>query len=169
MQDIVCWHRWQWEAKRHLGAWRQVRLAPVFHLVLNGNQTSARRHILRQTRHSLFLFLVFRSFFMLFSKAAQLTEMWNSYCNCLVLSCIAVNNCKTCKEKLILIQREPQQGGSSHPPQMVERHFYSGNMNLKVLKQCSPTVPKQQSFEAKRWAFSFVFDIIVISLSAWCH
>lgn len=31
-QDVVCWHRWQWETKRHLGAWRQVRLAPVTHL-----------------------------------------------------------------------------------------------------------------------------------------
>lgn len=33
MQDIVCWHRWQWETKRYLGAWRQVRLAPVILLV----------------------------------------------------------------------------------------------------------------------------------------
>lgn len=47
-QDVVCWHRWQWETKRHLGAWRQVRLARVTHLVSNRNQTSARRHILRQ-------------------------------------------------------------------------------------------------------------------------
>lgn len=38
----------------------------------NNNQTSARRHILRQTSH--LLFLVFRLFFVLFSKAARLPQ-----------------------------------------------------------------------------------------------
>ena len=46
------------------------------HLVLNSNQTSARRHILRQTCHP--VFLVFRFFFLLFSKAARLTKKLNS-------------------------------------------------------------------------------------------
>lgn len=41
MQDIVCWHRWQWETKRHLGARRQVRLAPVIHPPVAGSNRTA--------------------------------------------------------------------------------------------------------------------------------
>lgn len=143
MQDIVCWHRWQWETKRHLGAWRQVRLAPVIHLVSNSNQTSARRHILRQTRHP--LFLIFRFFFMLFSKAAQSTKLWKFHFPfrvvCFVWHDFVFLENKICKPKWILIQREMEQGNSSYQLKLIGVTFIvreKWTCHFKFLKAVQP-------------------------------
>lgn len=127
----------------------------------NSNQTSARRHILRQTSHHLF-FLILRLLFMLFSKAAQLTK------NVILIFKTELNILLWWIKKNRIIISADVNG---------TRDLVSANNNwggiytqekkdgIIVWKKCSPTVSKQQLFKVIKGHFILSLS----SLSSFCQ